>query len=106
MYNLQVPCGLFIPSLAMGGITGRIVGILMQQLAAKHPHLWFFDNSCGLPGQEGCITPGLYAMVGAAAVLGGVTRMTGNNITQFQLLSIINFNSNYSVQKIKCTLLN
>jgi len=78
---LQVPCGLFIPSLAMGGITGRIVGILMQQLAAKHPHLWFFDNSCGLPGQEGCITPGLYAMVGAAAVLGGVTRMTGNNIT-------------------------
>lgn len=79
-YVLQVPCGLFIPSLAMGGITGRIVGILMQQLAAKHPHLWFFDNSCGLPGQEGCITPGLYAMVGAAAVLGGVTRMTGNNI--------------------------
>lgn len=75
----QVPCGLFIPSLAMGGITGRIVGVFMQQLAAKHPHLWFFDNSCGLPGQENCITPGLYAMVGAAAVLGGVTRMTGNN---------------------------
>ena len=24
-----------------------------------------------------CVTPGLYAMVGAAACLGGVTRMTG-----------------------------
>ena len=24
-----------------------------------------------------CVTPGLYAMVGAAASLGGVTRMTG-----------------------------
>lgn len=28
------------------------------------------------PDLETCITPGLYAMVGAAATLGGVTRMT------------------------------
>jgi chloride channel 3/4/5 len=28
------------------------------------------------PDIEVCITPGLYAMVGAAATLGGVTRMT------------------------------
>jgi len=26
---------------------------------------------------EACVTPGLYAMIGAAASLGGVTRMTG-----------------------------
>ena len=26
---------------------------------------------------ESCVTPGLYAMIGAAASLGGVTRMTG-----------------------------
>jgi H+/Cl- antiporter ClcA len=33
-----------------------------------------FKNMC----QSDCaITPGLYAMVGAAAALGGVTRMTG-----------------------------
>ena len=28
-----------------------------------------------------CVTPGLYAMVGAAACLGGATRMTGMSLT-------------------------
>lgn len=36
----------------------------------------FFENMC--ESKQFCrITPGLYAMVGAAAALGGVTRMTG-----------------------------
>ena len=28
-----------------------------------------------------CVTPGLYAIVGAAAALGGVTKMTGSHFT-------------------------
>ena len=76
MFQIQAPAGLFIPSLAMGAIVGRIVGIGMEQLVfAYHDSLpWFFEGKCSQ--DESCITPGLYAMVGAAAVLGGVTRMT------------------------------
>lgn len=75
-FGLKIPAGLFIPSLAMGAIVGRIVGIGMEQLVfAYHDSLpWFFEGKCSQ--DESCITPGLYAMVGAAAVLGGVTRMT------------------------------
>uniref|UniRef100_A0A0A9YAH5 Chloride channel protein n=2 Tax=Lygus hesperus TaxID=30085 RepID=A0A0A9YAH5_LYGHE len=73
-FGMKVPCGLFIPSLCLGGIVGRIVGIGMQTLATNYPHIWIFSADCST--SDDCITPGLYAMVGAAAVLGGVTRMT------------------------------
>lgn len=74
-FGMKVPCGLFIPSLCLGGIVGRIVGIGVQTFAFHYPHLWIFSGEC--KSNDECITPGLYAMVGAAAVLGGVTRMTG-----------------------------
>ncbi|KAK4321014.1 hypothetical protein Pmani_008179 [Petrolisthes manimaculis] len=73
-FGLKVPCGLFIPSLAMGAIIGRLVGIGMEQLAYHNQDWAVFAGECSTG--ENCITPGLYAMVGAAAVLGGVTRMT------------------------------
>ncbi|KAJ8667957.1 hypothetical protein QAD02_009620 [Eretmocerus hayati] len=73
-FGMKVPCGLFIPSLCLGAIVGRIVGISVEHLAKDYPHIWMFTEECS--ASDGCITPGLYAIVGAAAVLGGVTRMT------------------------------
>lgn len=74
-FGLKVPAGLFIPSLAMGAIIGRMVGIGMEQLVFVHQDTlpWFLQCQSS---QASCITPGLYAMVGSAAVLGGITRMT------------------------------
>ncbi|KAJ8028430.1 H(+)/Cl(-) exchange transporter 3 [Holothuria leucospilota] len=70
-FGIKVPAGLFIPSIAVGAIAGRIAGVVMEQVAFNNPS-WF--DSCSATGK--CVTAGLYAMVGAAACLGGVTRMT------------------------------
>ena len=47
-------------------------------LPSHNPDWPIFKSSCG-KSIATCITPGLYAMVGAAAVLGGVTKMTGTS---------------------------
>uniref|UniRef100_A0A4W3J350 Chloride channel protein n=1 Tax=Callorhinchus milii TaxID=7868 RepID=A0A4W3J350_CALMI len=73
-FGMKIPSGLFIPSMAVGAIAGRMVGIGVEQMAYHH-HDWFIFRSWCRPGAD-CVTPGLYAMVGAAACLGGVTRMT------------------------------
>lgn len=70
----QVPSGLFIPSMAVGAIAGRLLGVGMEQLA-YYNHDWLIFKGWCTPEAD-CITPGLYAMVGAAACLGegGVAR--------------------------------
>ncbi|KAM9600468.1 H(+)/Cl(-) exchange transporter 5 isoform X2 [Haliaeetus albicilla] len=73
-FGMKVPSGLFIPSMAVGAIAGRLLGVAMEQLAYYHHDWAIFSGWCS-QGAD-CITPGLYAMVGAAACLGGVTRMT------------------------------
>ncbi|XP_073692413.1 H(+)/Cl(-) exchange transporter 5 [Garra rufa] len=73
-FGMKVPSGLFIPSMAVGAIAGRLLGVGMEQLAIHNHERDIFRGWCS-PGAD-CITPGLYAMVGAAACLGGVTRMT------------------------------
>lgn len=60
----------------------------MEQLAYNYPKIWIFSGECSTG--DDCITPGLYAMVGAAAVLGGVTRMT-SKINQTSFFHYTNF---------------
>jgi len=59
-FGTGVPCGLFVPSLYTGACLGRCVGIFVSVVYTS-----------GTP-----VNPGVYAMVGAAAVLGGVCRVT------------------------------
>merc|ERR1711971_568576 len=75
-FGIKVPAGLFIPSLCMGAIIGRMMGIGVEQLVYSYRDMlpMWLQTECAQ--NESCIMPGLYAMVGAAACLGGVTRMT------------------------------
>lgn len=54
--------------MAVGAIAGRLLGVGMEQLAYHHRDWTIFNSWCS-QGAD-CITPGLYAMVGAAACLG------------------------------------
>ncbi|KAH8119432.1 clc channel [Phellopilus nigrolimitatus] len=72
-FGIKVPAGIFIPTLGVGACFGRIMGIGVQYLQFKHPNLPMF-SVCH--GDMDCVIPGLYAMVGAAATLSGVTRTT------------------------------
>lgn len=72
-FGLQVPAGVILPSMAIGALYGRAIGIIVQTWQREHSKAWMF-SSCEPDSQ--CITPGVYGIIGAAAALGGVTRMT------------------------------
>ncbi|EGD74244.1 H(+)/Cl(-) exchange transporter 7 [Salpingoeca rosetta] len=59
-YGLSIPSGLFVPCLLTGASWGRLVGNIMASI---------------FPGATWVI-PGKYALIGAAAMLAGVVRMT------------------------------
>ncbi|KAJ8328947.1 hypothetical protein O5D80_002909 [Batrachochytrium dendrobatidis] len=82
-FGIKVPAGLFVPSMVVGACAGRILGVFGLYVQAMYPTSWVF-SFC--QGREECITPGLYAMVGAAAAISGVTRMTVSlTIIMFEL---------------------
>ena len=60
-YGIAVPSGLFVPAIMSGASLGRLVGEFGQAL---------------LPESSFALSPGSWALVGAAAMLGGVCRMT------------------------------
>lgn len=60
-YGLTVSAGVFIPSLLIGAAWGRLFGILLSFITSSQS-IW--------------TNPGKYALIGAAAQLGGIVRMT------------------------------
>jgi len=72
-FGLKIPCGLFLPCLVTGALTGRAFATVIRLL-----------------GND--VNPGTYSMVGAVAVLGGVTRMTVSlAVIMYEITGATNF---------------
>lgn len=93
-FGMMVPAGIFLPTIAIGASLGRAVGLhtyfifliamihtcnscdgFRQGLQRAYPTAWVF-SACPPDPSIRCISPGFYAVIGASAMLGGVTRMT------------------------------
>ncbi|KAH8425510.1 uncharacterized protein LDX57_003261 [Aspergillus melleus] len=76
-FGIKAPAGIYVPSMVVGGLMGRIVGHVAQYLVVKYPSFFLFGSSCpATSGMESCVTPGVYAMVAAGATMCGVTRLS------------------------------
>ena len=75
-FGIKVPAGIYVPSMVVGGLLGRIVGHTMQYLVLQYPDAAIFKNCPNNGDLESCVTPGVYALVAAGATMCGVTRLS------------------------------
>jgi chloride channel 3/4/5 len=75
-FGIKVPAGIYVPSMVVGGLLGRIVGHSVQLLIYKYPTFPLFARCPIDSGPETCVVPGVYALVAAGATMCGVTRLS------------------------------
>lgn len=71
-FGTIVPAGILMPSLVLGAIGGRVLGLIFEKIQNSSATLTDLCSS----SHEMCISPAAYAVVGSAAFLAGVTKMT------------------------------
>ncbi|KAJ9639522.1 hypothetical protein H2201_002822 [Coniosporium apollinis] len=75
-FGIKVPAGIYVPSMVVGGLFGRLVGHIVQYLALHHYDTGLFGTCSANDAPEMCVVPGVYAMVAAGATMCGVTRLS------------------------------
>lgn len=71
--GIFLPAGILVPSLTIGAMYGRGFGLVFRALQESYTGSYVFAECFD---QDICVIPGVYAIVGAASLLAGVTRMT------------------------------
>ncbi|KAK6364574.1 hypothetical protein LTS17_012047 [Exophiala oligosperma] len=75
-FGVKVPAGIYVPSMVVGGLMGRILGHLTQYIVLKSPNFFLWGGCYQSGNLEACVTPGVYALVAAGATMCGVTRLS------------------------------
>ena len=75
-FGIKVPAGIYVPSMVVGGLMGRIVGHITQYFVVKFPDFFLWGECQMSDNMEACVTPGVYALVAAGATMCGVTRLS------------------------------
>lgn len=71
-FGLPIPGGVLMPSLVIGATVGRLLGILSQIFQ----NLFDFDYLSTCTEKSCLVSPSSYAVVGAAAFMSGLTKLT------------------------------
>ncbi|TID30210.1 hypothetical protein CANINC_001217 [Pichia inconspicua] len=72
-YGCKVPCGIFVPSMAVGATFGKLIGVLLHKFGSP-------------------VNSGIYAFLGAGATLSGVTGLTATVVViMYELTGAIKY---------------
>lgn len=75
-FGIKVPAGIYVPSMVVGGLGGRLIGHLIQWVVLRFPTSPIFGNCAAHVTGQSCITPGVYALIAAGSTMCGVTRLS------------------------------
>jgi chloride channel 3/4/5 len=75
-FGIKVPAGIYVPSMVVGGLMGRIAGHAVQYVVIHNPGFFLWSECPANGSMESCVTPGVYALIAAGATMCGVTRLT------------------------------
>lgn len=71
--GMEIASGMFVPMLLIGATLGRLMGLVMVDQFGTDEVAWWMPAA---DSQWKWIDPGVFAVVGAAGFMGGVTRLT------------------------------
>jgi len=74
-FGIKVPAGIYVPSMVVGGLMGRLIGHCVQWAVMAFP-TWGVWSDCAKMSTSTCIQPGVYGLIAAGSTMCGVTRLS------------------------------